>query len=171
MANLSKAIAQNLIDSILPTYGKIRKDVPVWDEGQKMFIHDQHISDAGNLYYRGIRFCDRVVIVENVGQYHTWTYIDGIELYAFNGTDLELIQKRDYDKVFRNAEFVRKESEAMVLDFLVGVFKSQKVSVPASDIESQANQLVDNCYKSFLDNDFDSKLTQIIPQLKTRNNK
>lgn len=165
MATLSKAITQNLIDDLLPTFGRIRKSVPTWDESQKMFIFDQHISDTGNLYYRGIRFCDRVVIVENIGQYHAWTYVDSIELYAFNGTDLELIQKRDYDKTFRNEEFVRRESKAMIQDFIAGVFKSQKVSAPTADIESQAVQLVDACYKSFLDGDFNIRLTQIIPQI------
>lgn len=44
MANISKAITQNLLDSLLPTFGKPRKNIPTWDEGQKMFIFDQHVS-------------------------------------------------------------------------------------------------------------------------------
>ena len=92
MATLTKAISKNLFDSILPTFGSPRVHVPAWDNGQKMFICDEYESASGNRYYRGIRFCDRVVIVEKVGLYHNWTYIDGIELYAFNGKRVELIQ-------------------------------------------------------------------------------
>lgn len=130
-----------------------------------MFICDEYESANGNRYYRGIRFCDRVVIVEKVGLYHNWTYIDGIELYAFNGKRVELIQKHDYDKVHRNEAFVRMESEAMVKDFLAGILKAQRTSVPTEQLESQAKELIDGCYKSFLDSDFNTRLTQILPAI------
>ncbi|MBR1463513.1 MAG: hypothetical protein IJ604_09110 [Prevotella sp.] len=168
MATLTKAINKNLFDSILPTFGNPRVHVPVWDEGQKMFICEEHESGNGHRYYLGIRFCDRIVIVEKVGLYHSWTYIDSIELYAFNGQRMELIQKRDYDKVFRNEEFIRQESEQMVKDFLTGVMKMQRVCLPAEQTTEQAKALVNGCYKSFLDQDFNTRLTQILPQIEQR---
>ena len=168
MATLTKAISKNLFDSILPSFGNPRVHLPVWDEGQKMFICDEHESVSGNRYYRGIRFCDRVVIVEKVGLYHNWTYIDGIELYAFNGKRVELIQKRDYDKVFRNETFIRQESEQMVKDYLMGILKTQRTSIPSDQLESQAKELIDGCYKSFLDSDFNTRLTQILPAIEQR---
>ena len=83
-----------------------------------MFLCEEYESGNGHRYYKGVRFCDRIVIVEKVGLYHTWTYIDSIEVYAFNGTRLELVQKRDYDKTFRNEEFIRQESETMVCNYM-----------------------------------------------------
>ena len=168
MATLTKAINKNLFDSILPTFGSPRVQMPVWDDSQKMFIFDEYESGSGNHYYRGIRFCDRIVIMEKVGLYHSWTYIDGIELYAFNGQKMELIQKRDYDKVFRSEDFIRQESEQMVKDYLTGVMKTQRVCIPAEEIASQAVALISGCYKSFLDPDFNTRLTQIIPKLEQR---
>lgn len=165
MATLSKAISKDLFDNILPTFGSPRVHIPVWDNGQKMFICDEYESSNGNRYYRGIRFSDRIVIVEKVGLYHNWTYIDGIELYAFNGTKLELVQKCEYDKVFRNEQFIRTESEKMVKDYLLGVLKMQRISVSAEEIDIQAKGLVDGCYKSFLDRDFNVRLTQILPAI------
>lgn len=88
MASLTKAINKDLFDKILPTFGNPRVHVPVWDEGQKMFLCEEYESGNGHRYYKGVRFCDRIVIVEKVGLYHTWTYIDGIEVYAFNGKSL-----------------------------------------------------------------------------------
>lgn len=168
MATLTKAISKNLFDSILPTFGNPRVQIPTWDNGQKMFICDEYESAGGNRYYRGIRFCNRVVIVEKVGLFHNWTYIDGIELYAFNEKRLELIQKRDYNKAFRNEEFIRSESVSMVKDFLVGVLKTQRTSVPAEEIESQAKALIEECYKSFLDSDYNMRLTQIIREIEQK---
>lgn len=168
MANLSKAINKNFLDSVLPTIGNERVKVPVWDDSQKMFICDEYESASGHRYYCGIRFCDRVVVVEKVGLYHSWTYIDSIELYAFNGQKMELIQKRDYDKVFRNEEFIRQESEQMVKDYLNGVAKTQRISISEEQIASQATELICGCYKSFLDEDFNTRLTQILPALEQK---
>lgn len=168
MATLEKAISKNLFDNVLPTFGSPRIHVPAWDNSQKMFICDEYESANGHRYYRGIRFCDRVVIVEKVGLYHNWTYIDGIELYAFNGKKLELIQKRDYEKVFRKEEFIRSESEAMVRDYLSGILKAQRTSISAEELGSQAKSLIEGCYKSFLDSDFNTRLTQILPAIEQK---
>lgn len=168
MATLTKAIGKDLLDNILPTFGSPRVNIPTWDNSQKMFICDEFESAGGNRYYRGVRFCDRVVIVERVGLYHNWTYIDGIELYAFNGKKLELFQKRDYDKVFRKEEFIRAESESMVRDYLCGILKAQRTSMPAEQIEAKAKELIDGCYKSFLDSDFNTRLTQILPAIEQK---
>ena len=168
MATLTKAINKNLFDNILPSFGNPRVHIPVWDDSQKMFICDECESGNGHRYYRGIRFCDRVVILEKVGLYHSWTYIDSIELYAFNGQRMELIQKRDYDKVFRNEAFIRQESELMVKEFLTGVMKTQRICTPVEQIAEQAQALISGCYKSFLDPDFNTRLTQILPKLEQR---
>lgn len=168
MATLTKAINKNLFDNILPTFGQPRVHIPVWDESQKMFICDEYEGGSGHRHYRGIRFCDRIVILEKVGLYHSWTYIDSIELYAFNGQKMELIQKRDYDKEFRNETFVKKESEQMVKDYLTGVMKAQRINIPAEQIAAQASELVEGCYKSFLAPDYNTRLTQILPKLEQR---
>lgn len=165
MAILTKTTNENPFDNILPAYGNARVRIPVWDNGQRMFICDEHDSSSGHRYYRGVRFCDRIVIVEKVGLFHNWTYIDGIELYAFNGHRLELIQKRDYDKVFRSEEFIRRESCQMVADFLSGVMKMQRSCVSAEQIEAHARELIDRCYKSFLDPDYNTRLIQILPSI------
>ena len=168
MATLTKAINKNLFDSILPSFGNPRVNIPVWDDSQKMFICDEYESGNGHRYYRGIRFCDRIVILEKVGLYHSWTYIDSIELYAFNGQKMELIQKRDYEKVFRNEDFIRQESMQMLMDYMRGIAKTQRMCLPAEQIEMQAKTLIDGCYKSFLDPDFNTRLTQILPKLEQR---
>ena len=168
MASLTKAINKNLFDKILPTFGNPRVQIPVWDEGQKMFLCGDYESASGHRYYMGVRFCDRIVIVEKVGLFHNWTYIDSIEVYAFNGTKLVLVQKRDYEKTFRSEEFIRQESVTMVRDFIEGVVKTQGSSMAKDEIEIQAKSIVEGCYKSFLDSDFNTRLTKILPQIEQK---
>ena len=162
MATLDKSICNQLLESALPTYGSPRVHIPVWDDSQKMFICDEYESANGHRYYRGIRFCNRVVIVEKVGLYHNWTYIDGIELYAFNEKKLELIGKRDFEKTFRKEDFIRSESESMVRDYLLGILKTQCTAIPTEEVETRAKGLIDECYKSYLNSDYDTRITQIL---------
>ena len=164
MASIS-GVCNNLLDSILPTYGKPRVKTPIWNESQHMFITDQYTSAAGNTYYLGVRFSDRFVTILHIGLYHSWTYIDAIEVYAFNGTRLELVQKHDYEKTFRSEEFVRSESELMVRNFLEGILKIHRTSMPEEEIVAKAKTIVDSCYKSFLDSDFNVRITKILPQI------
>ncbi|MCQ2216351.1 MAG: hypothetical protein MJZ31_10610 [Bacteroidales bacterium] len=168
MANLTKAINKDLFESILPTFGSPRVHIPVWDEEQKMFLCEDYETANGHRYYKGVRFCDRIVIVEKVGLFHNWTYIDGIEIYAFNGTRLELVQKKDYEKEFRNEGFIRKETEAMVSNYFKGVLKAQKSSMPQTELDEKVKMIIDGCYKSYLDSDFNTRLTQILPQIEQK---
>ena len=126
-----------------------------------MFLCEEYESGNGHRYYKGVRFCDRIVIVEKVGLYHTWTYIDGIEVYAFNGKRLELVQKRDYDKTFRNEESSSARNRK-------GVLKAQRSSMPQEQLEAQAKGIIEGCYKSFLDSDFNTRLTQNLPQIEQK---
>ncbi|MBR3981811.1 MAG: hypothetical protein IKJ90_00615 [Bacteroidaceae bacterium] len=168
MATINNAISRDLFSSVLPTFGTLRKRIPVWDEGQKMFICDQYQSECGNFYYRGFRFCDRIAIVEKVGLFKTWTYIDSIEIYAFNGRGMELIQKQDYNKVFRDEAFIRSESAKMITQYLTSVAKTQGLGVSPEQMEAQAQELVDKCFKSFLDADYQVRLTQILPTIENK---
>ena len=168
MASFTEVMNKDIFDKVLPTIGNPRVHIPVWDEGQKMFLCDEYESGNGHRYYKGIRFCDRIVVVEKVGLYHTWTYLDGIELYAFNGERMELVQKRDYDKVFRNETFIREESINMLCDFFVGILKAQKSPISLDSVKQQATNIIDGCYKSFLDEDFNTRLTNILPQLEQK---
>lgn len=165
MASFEKALTKDLFENLLPKFGTPRKRVPVWDEGQKMFLLGNYESEKGNMYYEGIRFCENIVIKEKVGLCHTWTYIDSLEIYAFNGTRLELVQKRDYEKTFRNEEFIRSEAEQMLCDFITGCFKAQGLNVDHEQIKCEAKRFVDGSFKSFLDPDFNKHLTRILPQL------
>lgn len=164
MAQISN-ISNSLFDSILPTFGNTGNNLPVWNEGQKMFISSEYESAAGNRYYRGIRFCEQIAIVETVGLYHTWTYIDGIEIYRFEGRKPKLIGKKQFEKVFYNTDFIKEQTEQMVKEYLQGQIKLQGSFVPALSIENEAKSVVERSYMSFLSDDFGVNMKEMIPLL------
>lgn len=163
----------NIFDTLLPAFGTSSQasDMPIWDESQKMFISGQYTSAAGNVYYIGVRFCSHLVVRIKVGLWNSWTYLNGIELYRFGGMGLTLIQKKDsYDKKFYDEDFVRSECETMLGNYYRSQLKLQGQSLSDSEIEARAAVVVESCYKSFLDADFDNRLTKVLPLLKQNDN-
>ena len=167
MAILTSVSESNFLDNVLPVYGNKRVDAPRWDESQKMFIVDEYQSVSGYRYLTGVRFTDRIAIVERIALVYSWTYVNAIELYAFNGQSMELIQKKDYGlNVFKKENMIRNDSVEMVKNYIQGALKLNRCTMSVSQIEHQAKSLVNMCYKSFLDDDFNTRLTQVVRLLR-----
>lgn len=158
-------ISNSLFDQMLPAFGTPGNNLPVWNEGQKMFISSEYESSAGNRYYKGLRFCEQLAIVETWGTYHTWTYINSVEIYTFDGNKPKLVGKKTFDKVFYNTDFIKAQTEQMVQEYMKGQLKIQNVNLPAVRIAEQAKSIVDRSYKSFLDADYTPRVQMMLPVL------
>ena len=135
-----------------------------------MFIIDEHESQAGNRSYSGVRVTDKFVIIEHIGHYHTFCYLNSIEMYAFNGTERVLIAKKDYDKKFYDAEFVRTETEQMLTGYMQSQLRMLNQSMSEDSIRNQATQLIGQSYTSMLDDRGTRMLEMVKPMLKASNN-
>jgi len=163
-------ISNSVFDMLLPTFGNEGTNMPIWNEGQRMFISEEYESAAGNRYYKGLRFCEKLAIVETVGLYHTWTYIDSIEVYAFEGRNKKLISKRIFDKQFYNKDFIQEQTRQMVADYLRGQSKMMGVFVSKENIDREAEKLVNKSYTSLLSEEFGTRLTDMMKMLCPPNN-
>lgn len=164
---IEATLNEDIFDQLLPSYGNRRIKLPIWNEEQRMYICDEYESATGNYYYKGIRFSNRIVFVEKIGLYHSCTYIDGLEVYAFNGEKLDLVQKKEYVKEFRDDDFIRKESKKMVYNYLKGSLIQSGKAVPDSVIETKAGKVVEESYKSLLDDDYNNMyLSKVVLQIK-----
>ena len=167
MASFEKALSKDIFNSLLPTFGTPKKPTPVWDREQKMFLINNYETVSGNYTYEGIRFCENVVIKEKVGQYHTWTYLNTIEIYAFNGTKLELVQKKDFEKVHRQSVNIPQECENMIFNYLSSGIKLQGLNASKEHVRNEAKRLTEGCFKDFLDEDYNPRLMKMLPLLES----
>lgn len=147
-----EGVGNNILDSILPTYGNPRISAPIWNESQHMFITDQHRSQSGNLYYLGVRFSDRFVTILHIGLYHNWTYINEIEIYAFDEKERKLIAKTKLDQ-FYDEDLVRTTTEKLLKDYLEGQIMIQGGKVDGNLLEHQVKELVGKSYVSMLNDE------------------
>lgn len=138
----------SFLDKILPTFGNTRENIPIYCDSQKMFISSHYTSAAGNMYYKGLRFTDRIVMVEKVGLYKNFSYIDSVEVYAFNGTERVLIGKVDYDKVFYNADQIKMDTKAIIANYLEDSARIAGSLLDSARAKQQANELLDKMYEN-----------------------
>ena len=163
MANIY-GVGNNLLDSILPTYGKPRVKTPIWNESQHMFITDQYTSAGGNTYYLGVRFSDRFVTILHIGLYHSWTYINDVEVYAFDEHERTLIGKTTID-TFYNEEVVRSTTEYLLQNYIEGQMKLNGSSIDHEQLKNQVKGLVDKSYFSLLEDSNTAKRLEAVKPL------
>lgn len=162
MAKVS-SISNGFFDSILPAFGTQRSDTPVWNESLKMFIIDEYESANGNRYYSGVRISNRIVIVEHIGMYHTFTYLDGIDIYMFDGQERKLLSQAKYDKMFYDVNFIREQITKALRNYARSQAAMTGTAITNDLIDAEVCAIVDNSYQSLLDDDKLQKLHSIMP--------
>lgn len=143
----------SFLDAILPTFGNQRNAAPTYCSNQKMFISDMYTSAAGNSYYKGIRFSDRLIMVERIGLYHNWTYIDEVQIYGFDGTKPTLLSSHKFEKEFYNKELIREKANLIMANYI----SSQNILKTGNngnenDIIVNATNLIDETYNNPIEN-------------------
>ena len=138
----------SFLDKILPQFGNPRENIPVYSDSQKMFMSSHYTSAAGNMYYKGLRFTDRLVMVEKVGLYKNFSYIDSVEMYAFDGETKILIGKIDYDKVFYNAERIKEDATTIIANYLEGSARITGALMDNTQVQQQTRQLLEAMYEN-----------------------
>lgn len=163
MARIS-GVGTNILDSILPTYGNPRTNTPIWNESQHMFITEQHTSASGHTYYLGVRFSDRFVTILHIGLYHNWTYINEVEVYAFDEHDRMLVGKTALDQYY-NEDLIRSTTEKLLKDYIEGQMRLNGRTIDQKQLDGQVKELVDKSYLSLLDDANTSKRLEAVKPL------
>lgn len=128
-----------------------------------MFISDEYQSGKGNWYYKGLRFSDRLAIVEKVGLFHNWKYIDEIEVYTFNQKSRTLIGSHKFEKTFYDRDLIQDKVKEMVSDYIASQMKLQDLPVRRDSIANDVNTIVGDTYVSLLSDDYNINLQRLLP--------
>lgn len=140
-------VQSNFLDNILPSFGQERKAQPIYNSGQRMFISPTYTSASGNMYYKGLRFSEKLIMVEKVGLYHNWQYIDAIELYSFNGQKAELISSFKFEKEFYDTQKIRTQAKDLLFDYLHSQALLAGNKNMGKELEAMTEKLIGQLYK------------------------
>lgn len=168
-ATTSKNVALNLSnvwDEIFPEYGSPRKQQLDWDESQRMWLDSQYRTrEGGHHQYCGVRFCGKVAFRERISEYYNCTFINDVTLYAFDGTMPVMIECHKFVHTFHDAAMIRQLSEDMLRRHIRSTLKTLGINAQQEEIDREVKRLIEGCYKSFLDDDYNTGMLQLVAQL------
>ena len=113
---------------------------------KNIFLTNGYTSAAGNTYYQGIRASNRIAIKYNIGEGYLHTFLNGIEVYGYDGRNAKLIGSRFYNCNFFSEANAKREAVEIVVDYMKGQAKMLGTSVDNNQLKQFSLQVVDGAY-------------------------
>lgn len=121
-----------------------------FNAGKNIFLTQGYTSMAGNTYYQGVRFSDRIIITQQLGQGYFYTFLNGIRIFGFNGKEATLIAEKSYHCCVYSDYNVKSESEKLIKEFLKSQAEISGSIVQENQLETFAQNLVEDTMKNQL---------------------
>lgn len=132
-----------VVDTVFPT---LSGSSLTYNAQKNIFITNGFTSAAGNTYYQGIRVSDRIAIKYNIGQGYYHTFLNGIEVFGYDGIKTKLIGSRSYCCNYYNESDAKREAVGIVLDYIKGQAKLLEAQVEINKLEEFSKQIVNGAY-------------------------
>jgi hypothetical protein len=121
-----------------------------FNAGKNIFLSQGYTSQAGNTYFQGVRFSERIIITQQLGQGYAYTFLNGIRIFGFNGREATLIAEKSYHCCIYNESIVKAESENLIKEFLQSQAAISGSFVEAKVVDSFSQNLVADTMKNQL---------------------
>lgn len=124
-----------------------------YNAAKNVFLSQGYTSAAGNMYYKAIRLSNRLVVYYDLGQGYIHTFLNGIKLFAFDGTKATLIAQRNWggcDYRIFNEQFAKEQSILMLKGFLEGQLRLQGTHVSDQELACFARSMVEETQRKQL---------------------
>ena len=115
----------------------------------KMLLTPGYVSAAGNMYQEGVRISKRLAVRFSIGHGWAHTFMNGIQLYAWDGMSLRVVAHRCYSNFWWCEEDIRREVISMITSYLRTQFQIQGIyCFSEADIRKLAVDLADDTQKT-----------------------
>ncbi|MBQ0024058.1 MAG: hypothetical protein KBT29_12590 [Prevotellaceae bacterium] len=132
-----------VVESALPA---LSGSSVTYNAQNNIFLTNGYTSAAGNTYYQGIRLSDRIIVSYNIGEGYAHTFLNGVNVYGFNGREKRLIGSRSFNCYFFSESNAKREAIGIVTDYMKGQIKLMGASVESSQLEQFSEKLVEETY-------------------------
>lgn len=108
-----------------------------------------YTSNAGNTYFKAVRFSDRLAVHYDIGQGYCHTFLNGITLFAWDGQKAVIIGKRTwggYNWCCFSEHFAKNQTILMLKDYLNGQVKALGQYVDEQQLLSFSRQMVEDVH-------------------------
>lgn len=107
-----------------------------------------YTSPAGNAYFKAVRFSDRLAVHYDIGEGYAYTFLNGITLFAWDGTKAVIIGKKMWggcgNWVCFSERFAMEQTIKMLKNYLEGQAKAIGQTVSEAALLSFSRQMVED---------------------------
>lgn len=136
---MTKTNLSSVVETALPA---LSGSAVTYNADKNIYLSDGYTSVAGNTYFQGLRFSDRIIINYDFGQGYAFLFLNGIRIYGYNGKDKRLIASRTYYSQCFGENFAKRECEQMIVEYMEGQVKLMNASVDQRQLEDFSAALV-----------------------------
>ena len=124
-----------------------------YNAAKNVFLSQGYTSAAGNMYYKAIRLSNRLIVYYDLGQGYIHTFLNGIKLFAFDGTKATLIAQKywggsDWRKF--DEYFAKEQSILMLKGFLEGQLRLHGAHVSDQELACFARNMIEETQRKQL---------------------
>lgn len=134
----------HVVDKALPA---LSGSSVTYNAQNNIYLTNGYTSAAGNTYYQGIRLSDRIIVKYSIGEGYAHTFLNGVEVYGYNGRDQKLIGSRSFNCYFFSEYNAKREAIGIVVDYMKSQTKMLGASVESRQLEQFSESLVEDTYK------------------------
>lgn len=124
-----------------------------YNAAKNVYLTLGYTSAAGNMYYKAIRFSEKLAVFYHIGQGYARTFLNGITLFCWDGTKAKIIGQKfwgGYDWRDFSEYFAKEQSILMLKGFLEGQLKLQGAQVSDQELASFARGMVEETQRKQL---------------------
>ena len=108
------------------------------------FLTQAYLSAAGNAYFNAIRFAEGIIIKEDVGQGHTYTFLNGLRIY--HAASKTLLADISYHCYIYSEHAVKEEIQLLLLDVLEKAVRNTGNSFDRSEAKRLINKVITEAF-------------------------
>lgn len=124
-----------------------------YNAARNVFLTPGFTFPSGNMYYRAIRFSEKLAVFYHIGQGYARTFLNGITLFCWDGTKAKIIGQKfwgGYDWRDFSEYFAKEQSILMLKDYLTAQAKLQGAHVSDQDVLSYSRSLIEETQRKQL---------------------
>lgn len=131
---------QNNEIALFQKFGLAKNSNFNYSEAVNAFIGNGYTSMAGNTYLNEIRLIEGIIIKNDVGHGHTYTFLNGIKIFHIESK--QLICERNYHNTQYGENYIKSEVKSMLNDLLISTSKKEGIQINKTDVEVHVGRIV-----------------------------
>ena len=137
---------QNNEITLFQKFGLVKNSNFNYSEAVNAFIGNGYTSLAGNTYLNEIRLIEGIIIKNDVGHGHTYTFLNGIKIYHIETK--QLICERSYHNTSYGENYIKSEVKSMLNDLLISTCQKEGIQIIKSDVEAHVGSIVNEGFST-----------------------